>query len=54
MTSGRSEPASDLAKCLDGAAIGVGCLLEASRESDVVFERQVNDAVRGWRLRSAA
>jgi hypothetical protein len=34
-----------LAECLDGAAVGVGCLLEPSRESEVVLERQVNDAV---------
>ncbi len=27
-----------LAKCLDGAAIGVGCCLETPRECQVVFE----------------
>jgi hypothetical protein len=35
-----------LAKCLDSPAIGIGSLLEAPRESDVVLERQVYDAVR--------
>jgi hypothetical protein len=36
----------DLAKGLDGATVSVGCLLEAAGESDVVFEREVNDPVR--------
>src|ERR1700691_3857192 len=40
-----ARPRERLAKRLDGAPVRFGSLLEASRESDVVLERQVYDAV---------